>query len=182
MLPSQITRELCLEQLDPRHADAIFRLTDENRDYLRQWLPWVDNVHTAEDTRAFIITTQAQFERNEGFQMAIVWQGNIVGAIGHHRIDWANHSASLGYWLAAPYQGKGMMTQACRVLVNHAFQALNLNRIEIRAATENYRSQAIPRRLGFKQEGIVREGEWLYDHFVDLMIFGLLRSDWQLSS
>lgn len=177
MLPSKITHELSLERLDPKHTEAIFHLTDKNRTYLRQWLPWVDNVHTAEDTRAFIITTQAQFERNEGFQMAIVWQGEIVGAIGHHRIDWANRSTSLGYWLAEPYQGKGIMTQACRELVNHAFQTLNLNRVEIRAATANYRSQAVPKRLGFQQEGIAREAEWLYDHFVDLIIFGLLRRD-----
>ncbi|MEM9905573.1 MAG: GNAT family N-acetyltransferase, partial [Cyanobacteria bacterium P01_D01_bin.44] len=92
MLPSKITHELSLERLDPKHADVIFQLTDKNRTYLRQWLPWVDSTHTTEDTRAFIITTQAQFERNEGFQMAIVWQGEIVGAIGHHRIDWANRS------------------------------------------------------------------------------------------
>jgi ribosomal-protein-serine acetyltransferase len=175
---ARLSDHLSLELLTPGHADDLFRLTDENRDYLRQWLPWVDKVQTVDDTRAFILVAQAQFERHDGFQMVIHCQGNLVGTIGYHRIDWENRSTSLGYWLASAYQGQGIMTQACRVMVDHALRTLNLNRIEIRAATGNHRSQAVPKRLGFQPEGIIREGEWLYDHFVDLMIFGLLQRDW----
>ena len=54
---------------------------------------------------------------------------------------------------------------------------LQLNRIEIRAAIGNVKSQAIPEKLGFAKEGCVREAEWLYDHYVDHIIYGMLKSD-----
>ncbi len=70
------------------------------------------------------------------------------------------------------------MTRACRALVDYAFAKLQLNRVEIRCATGNLRSQAIPERLGFTREGTLREGEWLYDHFVDLIVYSMLAREW----
>ena len=69
------------------------------------------------------------------------------------------------------------MTASCHAVVYHTFNTLKLNRIAIQCATENTRSRAIPERLGFKLEGIVREAEWLYDHYVDHALYSLLRSD-----
>jgi ribosomal-protein-serine acetyltransferase len=51
--------------------------------------------------------------------------------------------------------------------------------VEIRAAVENKKSRAIPERLGFLFEGVERDGEWLYDHFVDLAVYGMLAADWR---
>ena len=56
--------------------------------------------------------------------------------------------------------------------------AIGLHRLEIRCAVENHRSSAVPRRLGFLEEGILREAEWLYDHWVDLRVFSMLAQDW----
>jgi ribosomal-protein-serine acetyltransferase len=70
------------------------------------------------------------------------------------------------------------MTKACRFLVDYAFAELKLNRVEIRCATGNHKSRAIPERLGFKLEGTVRQAEWLYDHFVDHALYGMLASEW----
>jgi ribosomal-protein-serine acetyltransferase len=67
-------------------------------------------------------------------------------------------------------------------LVDYAFNELGLNRLEIRCATENTKSRAIPQRLGFKQEGTIRQAEWLYDHYVDLVVYGILASEWSDSS
>jgi ribosomal-protein-serine acetyltransferase len=84
----------------------------------------------------------------------------------------------IGYWLAAPFQGRGIMTRACRAMVAYAFDTLRLQKVVIRCALGNTRSCAIPQRLGFKHEGIARQAEWLYDHFVDLNLFGMLASNW----
>jgi ribosomal-protein-serine acetyltransferase len=67
-------------------------------------------------------------------------------------------------------------------MLEYAFSRLMLNKVEIRCATGNLKSCAIPQRLGFKQEGIIRQGEWLYDHFVDLNLYGLLVGEWMHSS
>jgi ribosomal-protein-serine acetyltransferase len=173
---------MVLAPLELRQADELFRLTDENREHLRTWLPWLDTIRRVEDTRAFIRASQTQAAQDNGCQMAMLLEGRIVGIIGHHGIDWRNRSTSLGYWLAGPYQGRGLVTTACRRLIRHAFDEAGLNRVEIRCAEGNLRSRAIPERLGFRQEGILREAEWLYDRFVDHVVYGLLAGEWQRSA
>ena len=81
--------------------------------------------------------------------------------------------------LGADYNEKGIMSKSCEALINYGFNQLNLNRIDIKAATENIKSRAIPERLKFKQEGILRETEFLYDHFIDLVVYGMLKEDWK---
>lgn len=179
MLPHLISDDLHLELIEPRHAEALFRLADQNRRYLRQWLHWLDETRSVADILDFIRRAQAQLGRNDGFQTALFYQGDIAGMIGLHGIDWQNRSASLGYWLAEPFQGRGLITQACRSYIGHLFGALDLNRVEIRAATENQRSRAVAERLGFQFEGVIRQAEWLYDHFVDHALYGVLRHEWQ---
>jgi len=97
--------------------------------------------------------------------------------IYHVNVDWANRSTALSYWLDEAHQGKGIVTASCRAFVSHTFTTWKLNRITIQCATGNTRSRAIPERLGFKLEGILREAEWLYDHYVDHVLYALLRSD-----
>jgi ribosomal-protein-serine acetyltransferase len=168
--------ELCL--LEERHADELFALIEKNRAYLREWLPWLDVTTSPADNLNFIKSSREQFASNNGFQTAILYQVQLVGMTGFHRIDWANQSTTLGYWLAAGFQGRGIMTRACRFLTGYAFQEFGLNRVEIRCAPQNQRSCTIARRLGFTKEGTIRQAEWLYDHFVDHTVYGLLASEW----
>lgn len=93
-------------------------------------------------------------------------------------MNWANKSTSIGYWLGERYQGKGIMTKSCKSFIEYAFKELNLNKIEIRCAEQNFRSRAIPERLGFVKEGIIREAEWLNDHFVSHVVYGILAREW----
>ncbi len=71
------------------------------------------------------------------------------------------------------------MTTCCRALIVHSFRVWKLNRVTIECATENTRSRAIPERLGFKLEGIIRGVEKLHDHYADHAFYGLLRSECQ---
>ncbi len=71
------------------------------------------------------------------------------------------------------------MTNCCRAMVSLGFREFELNRMEIRCATENKRSCAIPERLGFTREGVLRDAEWVYDRFVDLAIYGMLEREWK---
>jgi ribosomal-protein-serine acetyltransferase len=169
-----------LRLLEARHAGELFDLTARNRGFLRQWLPWLDSVQTVDDTRNFIKDALQQFADNEGFQAGIWYKSELAGVIGHHKIDWFNRQVEIGYWLGAEFQGKGLMTRACRALVDHAFKDLRLNRVQIRCAIGNTRSCAIPERLAFTREGIIAQGEWLYDHYVDLVVYGMLASEWKV--
>jgi ribosomal-protein-serine acetyltransferase len=179
MFSYQINADTQLRLIEDRHARELFDLTDRNRRYLRQWLPWLDSTITVEDTRQFIKDALQQFAANEGFQAGIWYRGTLAGVVGYHKIDWFNRQVEIGYWLGADYQGKGLMTESCRALVDHAFHQLRLNRVQIRCAVGNTRSCAIPERLGFTREGMLAQGEWLYDHYIDLIMYGMLASEWK---
>jgi ribosomal-protein-serine acetyltransferase len=69
------------------------------------------------------------------------------------------------------------MTRACKGLVEYAINSLGINRIELRACTENYKSRAIPERLGFKNEGTIRQVELINGRYHDHVIYGILKED-----
>ena len=99
--------------------------------------------------------------------------------IGFHKVDWVNRATSIGYWLAAASQGRGIVTEAVRALTGYAFDVWELNRVEIRAAVGNGRSAAIPLRLGFVEEGVARQSERHGDSFKDLAVYSMLAADWR---
>ncbi len=168
-----------LHQLEPEDAAGIFALVCANREHLGQWLPWVESTHEEADTRRFL--EQVRANRAEGRTAAYSLRagGRLAGLIGLHDIDAANGTAQIGYWLAAEFEGRGWMTRAVRALLDMAFRSLALDRIEIRCAAGNLRSQAIPKRLGFTYEGTLRGGQRLHGGRVDLRIYGLLREEWE---
>jgi ribosomal-protein-serine acetyltransferase len=178
-LQIRIDAETALCVPTEKDAEAIYQLIQTNNSYLRQWLPWIDFTQSIEDERAYIHSTLLQYQDNQSITFALWYQGQIVGSIGYHPFDWLNRRVELGYWLAQSYQGKGLMTRACQTLITYAFSELKMNKVEIRCATGNTASAAIPQRLGFTQEGIIRQAEWLYDHYVDLSLFGILESEWR---
>src|SRR3712207_696566 len=163
MFRHELSENTELRLLEERHAEELTDLTDRNREHLRAWLPWVDATRTLEDRKNFIRGALEQFAHNKGFVAGIWYEGRLVGVIGYHALDWENRTVEVGYWLGEEHQGKGLVTAACRALVNHAFGELNLNRVVISCATENEKSCAIPERLGFRREGIERQAEWLYE-------------------
>lgn len=178
----QIDDELVLKVLDTDDAERLYALTDASRHYLREWLPWVDGTIDVENTKAFIEFCQKQSASNNGFNTGIWFRGEIVGCIGYHSIDWANKKTSIGYWLGESFQGNGIMTRSCRKLVDYALGELGLNRVEIRCGSGNLKSRAIPEKLGFLNEGLIRQNEWIYDRFIDHYVYGMLKEEWNRSS
>ena len=169
--------KLCL--FEPRHAEELNNLVIQNYEHIREWSAWLkDRERPVENTLEWIKGNLKQFAENKGFEVCIRYRGAIAGQIGYNYLDWNDRRTEIGYWLGASFQGKGLITKSCRTLIDYAFNELNLNRIEIRCGVENKKSRRIPEKLGFSEEGIVREAEWLHDHFIDLVIYGMLASEW----
>jgi ribosomal-protein-serine acetyltransferase len=168
-----------LRLLEECDADELYAVIDANREHLEPWMPWVEHEHEPADVLPFIRATRRQIADNDGLQTAIVDpEGRIVGMVGVHNVDWPNRKTSIGYWLARGEQGRGTMTAAVRAYVDHAFATWKLNRIMIQAAVENTRSRAIPERLGFREEGILREVERVGARVLDGVVYALLAADW----
>lgn len=174
-----IDDEIALKHLEINDAAPLFQLTDESRETLRQWLAWVDHTKSPEDSKAFIDSVLKQFADRKGLTAGILYKGELAGVAGFNSFDWTNGIGHIGYWLGTGYEGKGIMTRAVRGLIDYAVYSLELNRIEIRAAYANQKSRAIPERLGFIQEGQIRQAEWLHDHFVDHVVYGMLAREWK---
>ncbi len=177
MFKHQIDNEVVIKLLEPRHSEELFNLTEQSKSYLREWLPWIDYNKSVDETKSFIESSLKQFGNNDGFQAGIWYKDQLAGVIGLHSISWSNKSTTIGYWLGESFQGKGIMTKACKALIEYVHNELDINRIEIRVATENNKSKAIPERLGFKNEGHLRKVEWLYDKYVDHYVFGLVKEE-----
>jgi ribosomal-protein-serine acetyltransferase len=171
-----ISDDVHLRVLEEADAEEVHALVEANRAFLARWMPWAAD-QDLDRTRNFIRTAHERHERNDGFEAALVADGRIAGCAGFAGIDWVARATGIGYWLAEDRQGRGLMTRAISALVDHAFGEWKLHRVEIRAAAENVRSRAIPERLGFTQEGTLREAELVGEQYQDLAVYGLLASD-----
>ncbi|PGS56811.1 GNAT family N-acetyltransferase [Bacillus sp. AFS041924] len=182
MFSYEIEKNLHLKILTLQDAEELYELTINSMEHLKEWLPLIAYNQKLEDTEKFIKSTMNQFAENNGFQAGIWSNSKLVGVIGFHSINWINKSTSIGYWLGKGFEGSGIMTKACHAFVHHALTDLKLNRVEIRAAVENTKSRAIPERLGFIKEGCIRKAEWIYDHYVDHYVYGMLAEDWAIKN
>lgn len=167
-----------LERLNLSHVDAIFNAIDQNRKFLRKWLPFVDFTQKASDTEKFVrsILDKPYSRRDEVY---VIWfKHDFAGLIGFKDLDRINDKIEIGYWLIEKMTGRGIATAATRKMVNLAFRNMEMNRIQIRCGVGNNKSSAIPRRLGFSFEGIERAGERHNHNYIDLEVFSLLKREW----
>jgi ribosomal-protein-serine acetyltransferase len=169
---------LLLRLLREEDAEELSMRVDQNRAHLRRWTSWVDGTTTTFATLKFIRSCLESAVSETGFHYALLLDGEIVGLVTFNSIEKINHCATMGYWLAKSQTGRGLMTTAAKTLISAGFRQLELNRIQARVATGNYPSQAVCDRLGLKKEGILRQAEWVNDHFVDLTINSVLRREW----
>lgn len=178
MLTLELSNGHRLRLLCESDADELHALIDANRAYLARWLAWAQG-QTREQTLDFIRATRRQLAGNDGFQVAIAdEQARIVGVAGFLSVDWVNRCTSIGYWLAQDAQGCGIMTQAVRLLVGHALGEWQLNRVEIHAEPENFRSRALAMRLWFQQEGTLHQVARVGERYADHVVYSMLAENW----
>lgn len=174
-----VSTHIRLERLNITHAFHVFEAIVQNREFLSPWLPFVQDTQSQEDTEGFIqtITSKSNNDRDEVF---VIWyDGYFAGLIGFKDSDRINMKTELGYWLIKKMSGKGIITKSVKVLVDFAFQQMSMNRIQIKCASGNLKSVAIPKRLNFQFEGVERDGEKHNTGYLDLEIYSMLRKDWK---
>lgn len=170
-----VDAEIVLWEVTLNEVQPIFNTLVRERDYFSEWLPFVEYTNEIADTMEFVQSI-IQGDPNN-LTCGIYYKNHFVGLVGLKDTDTVNNKTEIGYWLSEGYQKKGIMTRACKAMIDYAFDVMNLNRVQLKAATENIKSQQVAERLGFKREGIEREGELHSRGYVDLVIFGLLKSE-----
>ncbi|MEO8028530.1 MAG: GNAT family protein [Bryobacteraceae bacterium] len=167
-----------LRLVETRHAAAIWDRVERDRTHLREWLSWVDNSKSSADIEAWIDSQLKMYAGNDGFAAGIWVDGVFAGVVGTHPIHWPFRKVEIGYWLGAEFVGRGIITEAVRAIMIHAFRGWELNRVEIHCAVGNERSCSVARRLGFVEEGVQREAQLLNGRYVDIRVFAMLAKDW----
>lgn len=174
----EVDKEIKLTQLALSDAKDIFETIDSQRDYLGKWLPFVAYTREISDSEQFVSSVVNAPEERFEYLFAIRKKEQFVGLIGFKDTDRLNSKTEIGYWLSEKFQKQGIITKSVDRLCDFAFHQLGINRIQIKCAVGNKLSSNIPKRLGFKMEGIERQGELLTGGvYTDLEVYSKLKSE-----
>ncbi len=168
-----VEENLELHQMRINDAEDFYNLINSNRQYLKTWLPWLDDINSINDEEKFIESTLNDYSRGIGIHYGVKYKGQMIGNVGLNWIDYNNRSAGVGYWISEKYAGRGIITKCCKKLMDHCFYDINLHRFVLEVAVENYPSIGIAKNLGMRLEGKSVDREWLYDHFTDSFLFAI---------
>ena len=174
MFTKAVDDGLNLILLTPQNADELYALIVKNRDHLHPWMEWPPETKSVKDTQQFIKTSLEGLAEHKEMVCGIEWQGHIAGVITFNRIHHKLKKVELGYWVGKEQQGKGLVTRCINVMIDYAFNELHMEKVEIHVATGNVPSQNICKRLGFQQEGIIRNAENLHGNIVDHLVLSLI--------
>ncbi len=173
-----IEPSIYLKLMEKEDAEALFTAIHANRHHLSTWLPWIESTRSVLDTEAFITDNLRKYARKENLITGIWQESSLIGCIGFNEINYATKKATIGYWLSARHQGKGIITRACRILIEFAFNELQLEKIEILCALNNLKSRAVPQRLHFIEEDILPNHMRLTKEYVDIVLYSTDRHHW----
>lgn len=174
-----VDETLSLQLLEPRDAVELYALIEANREYLGRWLPWVEETVGPADTHAFIERSLTRFAAGNGFDTGIREDGRLLGCLGLHYVARPAGVTEIGYWVEAGAQGRGIASRAVAGLLPYLFRDLDLHRVELRIDPANDRSRALPERLGFTEEGVLRAVAWDRGQRYDHVVYALLRPEWE---
>ena len=178
MVTIPINSQLTLRTYTIDDAEALFAAIDTNRKHLNPWLNWVKATTKPEHSLQFIEHSIHQVKMQEALPMGIFYNDKVIGGIGMHQWDQSLKKAQIGYWITKEYEGKGIMTAAVQHFVHFLFSKAGLNKVEIHFIPSNKRSAKIAERLGAKVEGVLRQSYLQNGLADDIVITGLLKSEW----
>ncbi len=129
-----------------------------------------------------VAQTREWWERNrsqkDGQPFAIeTLPGELIGGCGLHEIEAHARSAVLGIWIARPYWDRGYGTDAVRTLCRFGFREMNLRRISLHVHATNSRAMRAYEKVGFKEEGRLRDEEFTAGEPIDVVVMGMLAVD-----
>ena len=128
---------------------------------------------------SWIDSLPGKYERGDGVSFAITLkEGALIGSIGLI-LSLADHHGEMGYWIGKPYWNSGYCTEAAAAVLQFAFDTLDLERVYAKYMGKNPASGRVMAKLGMLQEGVLRHHRCKWGAFEDLVVCGILRSEWQ---
>lgn len=175
--PIDVENDLRLEPFAMKHAEAIFEIVETNRERLSEWLEWAPLTKTLQDVEAFAAdAVERQRQSGGSCEWVVFVDGVPRGVVGCTALEWQDKRTSVGAWLGKGAEGRGVAHRALNAIIDRLF-ANGIHRIEAFHAMGNERSDHMLKRLGFTEEGVLRDHETLHGKPVDDVVFSLLSTD-----
>lgn len=171
-----------LRILQKYHAPKLVQFLQENQPYLGEWLDWTTRIKNIEDAEKFIQRGLDRFAQDGLPWVAIYQNDEMAGGILFFPIEARTRSTEIGYWLGEKFAGRGLMARAIPPLLDFAFNEIKINRVGLIADVNNTRSRATAERVGFKYEGIRRDGWTHNEQFIDVAVYSMLAREWNLTA
>ena len=174
------TPRLILRCWAPADEPLLAAAVSESLEHLRPWMPWAHQEPITSEARVQLLRKfRGHFDTDRDFVYGIFNRDEsaVFGGTGlHPRIG--EGAREIGYWIHVNQVNRGYATEACAALANVAFRIDGIRRIEIRCDPQNHASAAVPRKLGFKHEGTLRDqAVGVNGEPRDTMIWSLLATD-----
>ena len=169
------TANLNLRELHPGDAEAVFRLFAD--DEVTRFYDF-DSFTSVGQAVDLIARQSARFARGEGVRWGITQRDTdvVIGTVGL-LVEQKNATGGLGYDLARPYWRLGIMSEALAMIIRFGFRTVNLNRQQALVVPGNIASLALLHKLGFTEEGLLRQHSYFKGRYQDVISLSLLRED-----
>ncbi|MEM7657328.1 MAG: GNAT family N-acetyltransferase [Bacteroidota bacterium] len=175
----QVSEQLWLRVLEVPHTSTLFSLVETNRAFLQEWLSWIETIQTEKDCRKFIEGVRYRDVFAGTWVYGVWYQGELVGLLDLNEGNRHDKQVSIGYWLGKQVLGRGIMTMCVLRCMDHLFRQEKVQKILIKCASHNKRSEAIPLRLRFSWEGIEQDAGTLQGEEVAMHTYGMRATDWK---
>jgi len=153
-----VSGRLVIRCWEPRDARRLKEAIDSSLEELRPWMPWARaEPQELSEKVALLRRFRGAFDLGTDFIMGIfdLDEREALGGTGWHKRRSAD-ALEIGYWIRSSHVGQGLATESSAALTRVAFEHCDVDRVEIRVDPANEASLAIPRKLGFVEEGILR--------------------------
>jgi ribosomal-protein-alanine N-acetyltransferase len=168
------TTRLRLRQLTLADQDDVYSYGSDPD--VTEFMIWPRHTSIS-DTVAFLasIPKNLASQTSLGFGIELKATGKIIGSVGIHNISMKNHKAEIGYVLARPYWGKGLMSEAVREVIRFAFDEMGMHRIEAKGDVDNERTFRVMERCDMTHEATFRDYELRRGKFVSVKMYGIVK-------
>ena len=175
-IPSEFTTERLLIRMPlPGDGKAVHKAINASLPELKPWMIFAQKEQSEQDIEANIRQAHADYLSRKDLRLLVFLKasGEFIASSGLHKVDWSIRKFEIGYWIDSRHSGKGYITEAVQGITDFAIKELNARRIEIRCDANNVKSRAIPERLGFALEGILKNNGKAVnsDQLIDTCIF-----------
>ena len=175
------TPRLVLRPFRRRDVGALDTAVRASLTDLQPWLPWAQPGYDRGVAQRFVKDSMAAWHEGKAFDFAIRLRDDLdrhVGNVSVWHVSQQNAVGEVGYWIRSDEMGNGLGTEATARVLRVAYEELGCHKVVLRIAVGNASSERLAEKLGFLQEGLLRDEVKIGDTWVDHTVWSLLDREW----